>query len=58
MLRAGVDVNLADPDPDARIYKGESGSGRFFLLIILIGRVFKNTKISDLIPTLPPLLLC
>ncbi len=30
-LRAGVDANMADPDPTARIYKGEKGGGRFFV---------------------------
>lgn len=30
-LRAGVDANMADPDPNARIYKGENGGGRFFV---------------------------
>ena len=27
VLRAGVDANMADPDPNARIYKGENGGG-------------------------------
>ena len=31
VLRAGVDANMADPDPNARIYKGENGVGRFFV---------------------------
>ena len=31
VLRAGVDANMADPDPNARIYKGENGGGRFFV---------------------------
>lgn len=30
-LRAGVDANMRDPDPTARIYKGEKGGGRFFV---------------------------
>ena len=30
VLRAGVDANMADPDPNARIYGGERG-GRFFV---------------------------
>ena len=29
ILRAGVDANMADPDPNARIYKGENGGGQF-----------------------------
>jgi ectoine hydroxylase-related dioxygenase (phytanoyl-CoA dioxygenase family) len=31
VLRAGIDANLHDPDPNARIYKGENGNGRFFV---------------------------
>ena len=31
VLRAGVDANMLDPDPNARIYKGENGGGRFFV---------------------------
>ena len=34
VLRAGVDVNMADPDPNARIYKGENGGGRFFVCLL------------------------
>ena len=30
VLRAGVDANMADPDPNARIYRGENRDGRFF----------------------------
>lgn len=30
-LKDGVAANIADPDPNARIYKGEHGSGRFFV---------------------------
>ena len=30
-LRAGVAANIADPDPNARIYRGENGGGRFFV---------------------------
>ncbi|QYX58572.1 phytanoyl-CoA dioxygenase family protein [Roseovarius sp. SCSIO 43702] len=30
-LRAGVAANMDDPDPNARIYKGENGGGRFFV---------------------------
>lgn len=30
-LRDGVQANMADPDPNARIYKGENGGGRFFV---------------------------
>ena len=30
-LRAGVAVNMDDPDPNARIYRGENGGGRFFV---------------------------
>ena len=30
-LRNGVDANMADPDPNARIYKGDKGGGRFFV---------------------------
>jgi ectoine hydroxylase-related dioxygenase (phytanoyl-CoA dioxygenase family) len=30
-LRAGIDHNMRDPDPTARIYKGEKGGGRFFV---------------------------
>lgn len=30
-LRAGVDANMRDPDPNARIYRGENGGGRFFV---------------------------
>ena len=31
VLRAGIDANMADPDPNARIYTGENGGGRFFV---------------------------
>ncbi len=31
VLRAGVDENMRDPDPNARIYRGENGGGRFFV---------------------------
>ena len=31
VLRAGIDANLDEPDPNARIYKGENGNGRFFV---------------------------
>ena len=31
VLRAGVDANMADPDPNARIYKDENGGGCFFV---------------------------
>lgn len=31
VLRDGVDANMHDPDPTARIYKGEKGAGRFFV---------------------------
>lgn len=30
-LQAGVAANMADPDPNARIYKGDNGGGRFFV---------------------------
>lgn len=30
-LRAGVAANMDDPDPTARIYRGEGGGGRFFV---------------------------
>ncbi|MEM9204723.1 MAG: phytanoyl-CoA dioxygenase family protein [Pseudomonadota bacterium] len=30
-LRAGVAANMRDPDPNARIYRGENGGGRFFV---------------------------
>lgn len=30
-LRDGVAANMEDPDPNARIYKGENGGGRFFV---------------------------
>ena len=30
-LRQGVSANMRDPDPNARIYKGEQGGGRFFV---------------------------
>lgn len=30
-LRAGVEANMRDPDPTARIYKGDKGGGRFFV---------------------------
>ncbi|MEM7058777.1 MAG: phytanoyl-CoA dioxygenase family protein [Pseudomonadota bacterium] len=31
VLRTGVAANMDDPDPNARIYKGENGGGRFFV---------------------------
>lgn len=30
-LRNGIDANMRDPAPNARIYKGENGGGRFFV---------------------------
>jgi len=30
-LQDGVAANMADPDPNARIYKGDNGTGRFFI---------------------------
>ncbi len=30
-LRNGIDANMSDPAPNARIYKGEDGGGRFFV---------------------------
>jgi ectoine hydroxylase-related dioxygenase (phytanoyl-CoA dioxygenase family) len=30
-LRAGIAANMDDPDPNARIYRGENGGGRFFV---------------------------
>ena len=30
-LRDGIAANMANPDPNARIYKGENGGGRFFV---------------------------
>ena len=30
-LRAGIAANMEDPDPNARIYRGENGGGRFFV---------------------------
>ena len=31
VLRKGIDANIKDPDPNARIYKGDQGKGRFFV---------------------------
>ena len=31
VLRAGIDRNLREPAPDARVYKGEEGGGRFLV---------------------------
>ena len=31
VLRAGVDANIAEPDPNVRIYTGENGNARFFV---------------------------
>ena len=31
VLRAGVAANMAEPNPEARIYKGDEGGGRFFV---------------------------
>ncbi len=31
LLRKGVDANMADPDPNARIYTDKDGGGRFFV---------------------------
>jgi len=30
-LRNGIDANMSDPAPNARIYKGDNGGGRFFV---------------------------
>ena len=38
VLRAGVQANMVDPDPSARIYKGKNGVVGF-LSIIVTGRV-------------------
>ena len=47
VLRAGIDANMNDPDPNARIYKGENGNGRF-LLITAIGTGLQNIRILSL----------
>ena len=31
ILQNGIQANMDDPDPNARIYKGEEGTGRFFV---------------------------
>ena len=31
VLRDGIDANMNDPDPNARIYKGDNGDGCFFV---------------------------
>jgi ectoine hydroxylase-related dioxygenase (phytanoyl-CoA dioxygenase family) len=31
ILQEGIEGNMRDPDPTARIYKGENGGGRFFV---------------------------
>ena len=31
VLRRGIDANMENPDPNARIYKGDEGKGRFFV---------------------------
>ena len=31
VLRNGIDANMENPDPNARIYKGDEGKGRFFV---------------------------
>ena len=31
VLRAGIAVNMDEPNPNARIYRGEEGGGRFFV---------------------------
>ena len=31
VLRRGIDANMENPDPNARIYKGDEGNGRFFV---------------------------
>ena len=31
ILQKGIEANMADPDPNARMYKGNEGSGRFFV---------------------------
>lgn len=31
ILRDGVAANMEDPDPNARVYRGENGGGRFFV---------------------------
>ena len=53
VLRAGVDTNMADPDPMLAFTKAKTGA--VGLSIIVIGRVSRNTKISYLIPTPQPL---
>ena len=30
-LQKGIQANMADPDPNARVYKGKEGAGRFFV---------------------------
>ena len=39
VLRNGVDANMADPDPNARIYQGKDGGGRFFVDYCNWGRI-------------------
>ena len=54
VLRKGVDANMADPDPNARIYTGKDGGGRFFVDYCNWG-ASPNIGNSFLIPTLPRL---
>ena len=46
ILRAGIDANMNDPDPNARIYKGDNGDGRFFVDYCNWDRIaeYKNSK--------------
>ena len=39
VLRSGIAANMANPDPNARIYKGKDGGGRFFVDYCNWGRI-------------------
>ena len=53
VLRKGVDANMADPDPNARIYTGRMVVA-VFLWITATGPASPNTGSLFSAPTLPP----
>ncbi|GIS13250.1 MAG: hypothetical protein CM15mP115_24010 [Alphaproteobacteria bacterium] len=53
VLRKGVDANMADPDPNARIYTGRTAAAAFCRLLQL-GSASPNTRSLFSTPTLPP----
>ena len=45
-LRAGIAANMEDPDPNARIYQGEDGGGRFFVDYCIGAELMESERVQ------------